>query len=255
MAIRLHSFISSGKRYIQVETQPYHITSIFRTIMRSKNMSGCEFADIYSAYYECDKDGTITFYQAKRPDNSCNPGIWTYLVYECPEGEEKVFRDSLCIDNSIESLHELLAGNKIVQLAANIGEYLKYKYNESEYIDIQLPCDWNTPDARKIAHILLQEFDAFKTSSIFTEGAGKRYMKAVLNGFSEAAQEVIETYGDSADFEAAQYEVLKKIRIDEIANLIIEYNDYRIWQAALPSKSKAVEYAFNTALNFIAKSK
>jgi hypothetical protein len=251
MAIRLHSFISSGKRYIQVETQPQHVIGIFRKIMRSKNM----FGDIYNAYYECEKDGTITFYQAQRPDKSCNPGIWSYLVYECPEGEEKVFQDSVCIDNSMQCLHKLFAGGKVVKVAVDIKEYLKYKYNENQYVDIQLPFDWNTPDARKIAHLLLEELDAFKASSIFTEGAGKKYMQAVLNGFSEAAQEIIETYGDSADFEAAQSEVLKKIKINEIANLIIEYNDYRIWQAALPSKSKAVEYAFNTALNFIAKSK
>jgi hypothetical protein len=255
MAIRLHSFISSGKRYIQVETQPHHVIGIFRKIMRSKNMRECEFVDIYNAYYECEKDGTITFYQAQIPGKTCNTGIWTYLAYECPEGQEKVFQDSACIDNSIKSLRELFAGGKLVQTAVDINEYLKYKYNDNEYIDIQLPFDWNTPDARKIGHLLLQELDAFKTSCIFTEGAGKKYMKAVLSGFSKAAQKVIETYGDSADFEAAQYEVLKKIKINEMANLIIECNDYRIWQAALPSKSKAVEYAFNAALNFIAKSK
>jgi hypothetical protein len=80
-------------------------------------------------------------------------------------------------------------------------------------------------------------------------------MKAVLNGFIKAGQEVLENGGFLRDFESTQYDVLKKTKIHEIANLILEYNDYRIWKAALPSKSKAVEYAFSTALKLICRIK
>lgn len=253
MAIRLHSFVSSGKRYIQLESQPHHITGIFRTLMRfSKNMHHCTLPDVESAYFRCEEDGTITFYQAESSDGCHCAGIWTYLVYECPEGEEKVFPDS-SIDTSVNSLKQLFAGYKIVQVAVDIKEYLKYQYIEDEYLDVQLPCDWNTPEGRKIANILLEEFRGFKSSTVFAEPAGREYMKAVLNGFIKAAQEVLENGGTPKDFESYQYNVLKKTKIDEMANLILEYNDYRIWQAALPSKSKAVEYAFSTALKLICR--
>ncbi|MBD0265510.1 MAG: hypothetical protein ICV78_23160, partial [Tolypothrix sp. Co-bin9] len=157
----------------------------------------------------------------------------------------------LSIDTSANILKELLAGKKLVRLAENIHDYLNSKYNQSEYFDIQLPLSWNTSEGRKIADLLLVEFKAFKASSVFTENAGKKYMQIVLDSFIKAAHEVLEFGGTATDFEAKQYKVLNKIRIDEIVNIIIGYNDYRIWQEALPSKSKAVEYAFNTALSFI----
>ncbi|MGH7999139.1 MAG: hypothetical protein ACREPR_06855, partial [Brasilonema sp.] len=155
----------------------------------------------------------------------------------------------------VNPLKQLFAGYKIVEVTVDIKDYLKYQYIEDEYLDIQLPCDWNTLEGRKIAKLLLEEFKAFKSSTIFTERAGKEYRKAVLNGFIKAAQEVLENGGTLRDFELAQYDILKKIRIDDMANLILEYNDYRIWQAALPSKSKAVEYAFSTALRLICRIK
>lgn len=51
--------------------------------------SDCDLEGIYSAYYECEKDGTITFYEAESAEAG-NPGIWTYMVYDCAAGEEKV---------------------------------------------------------------------------------------------------------------------------------------------------------------------
>lgn len=255
MAIRLHSFVSSGKRYIQVESQPHHITGIFRTLMRfSKNMHHCTLTDAESAYFGCEEDGTMTFYQAGSSDVGDSGGIWTYLVYECPEGEEKVFPDS-SIDTSANSLKQLFAGYKIVQVAVDIKEYLKYQYVEDEYLDVQLPYGWNTLEGKKIANLLLEEFQALKSSPVFAERAGREYMKAVLNGFIKAGQEVLENGGFLRDFESTQYDVLKKTKIHEMANLILEYNDYRIWKAALPSKSKAVEYAFSTALKLICRIK
>ncbi len=252
MAIRLHSFISSGKRYIQVESQPHQITGIFRTIMHSSNnLHFWKFNDVARAYFECEEDVTITFYQPEIPDVD-NSGIWTYLVYECPEGQEKVFRD-LSIDTSINPVKKLLAGQKLIHITVDINQYLQYQYNQDEYLDVRLPYDWNTDVGREIADLLLEELRALKASFVFAEGAGKEYMKAVLSEFIQAAQKVLNNGGTLKDFESAQYNVLNKIKIDDIANLILEYNDYRIWQAALPSKSKAVEYAFNTALNLICK--
>ncbi len=255
MAIRLHGFMSSGKRYIQVENQPHHITGIFRTLTHfSKNMHPCTLKDAENAYFRYEEDGTITFYEAENSEVCDSVGIWTYLVYECPEGEEKVFLDP-SIDTNVNSLKQLFAGYKIVQVTVDIRDYLKYQYIQDEYLDVQLPCDWNTSVGRKIANLLLEEFKAFKSSTIFTERAGQEYRKTVLDGFIKAAQEVLENGGTVRDFESAQYDVLRKIRIDDMANLILEYNDYRIWQAALPSKSKAVEYAFSTALRLICRIK
>ncbi|MGI2903427.1 hypothetical protein [Tolypothrix sp. VBCCA 56010] len=250
MAIWLHGFISSGKRYIQVDTQTHHIIGVFlHIIYSSPRMRFSTLENTKSAYFKCKEDATITFYQAGMK-NEANSKIWTYLVYECPLMEEKVFRDS-SIDTSTNLLKELLAGKKLVRLTENIHDYLNYKYNQCEYLDVELPLNWNTSTGREIADLLLAEFNALKASSVFAENAGKKYIQTVLDSFIKAAQEVLEIGGTAKDFEAEQYKILNQIRIDEIVNRIIDYNDYRIWQEALPTKSKAVEYAFNTALSFI----
>lgn len=253
MAIRLHNLIINQKRYIQVETQPHHITRLFEKVMALMSLSQCEFAKIHSAYYECEEDGTITFYQAQKTDTG-NPGIWTYIVYECPEGEETVFYDGLIETNS-SPLKELLAGRKLLQKTGNIYEYLKCKDNESEYLDVQIPDNWNSQEGRAIAHLILEEFTALKSSFVFAEAVGKHYMQTVLEQFITAAQKILEINGTAAEFEALQYEILTKIPTHDIANIIIARNDYRIWQAALPTKSKAVEYAFNAALSLICRIK
>jgi hypothetical protein len=251
MAIRLHGFLSSPKRYIQIESQPHHITGIFKRIRNFQRLHGCKFTEVHNAYYELEADGTITFYQAQT-DETCESGIWTYLVFECLENEEKIFRDIL-IETNTGLLQQLLAGQKLSQVAVDIYEYLKYKNNECEYLDMQLPYNWQNQVGNEIAYLLLEEIKAFKSSSVFTEDVGKEYTQATLDGFIQAAQEILAKNGTISDFESAQYEVLNKIQIYDIANLIIAYNDYRIWQAALPSKSKAVEFAFNTALSLICR--
>ncbi|MBD2204473.1 hypothetical protein H6G33_06350 [Calothrix sp. FACHB-1219] len=251
MAIRLHGFLSSPKRYIQIESQLYHITGIFQRILNFQHLHGCKFADVHNAYYELEAEGTITFYQAQT-DKTSESGIWTYLVFECQAGEEKIYREP-AINTSINPLQQLLAGEKLTQVTLDINEYLKYQDNESEYLDIQLPDDWNNELGKEIAKLLLEEVKAFKSSSLFTENIGKEYRQASLDGFIQAAQEILAKKGTLKDFESAQYEVLNKIQTYDIANLIIAYNDYRIWQAALPSKSKAVEFAFNTALSLICR--
>ncbi|BAY11865.1 hypothetical protein [Calothrix sp. NIES-2098] len=251
MAIRLHGFLSSPKRYIQIESQPHHITAIFKRILNFQCLHRCEFVDVHNAYYECEADGTITFYQAKQ-DETCESGIWTYLVYECREGDEKIFRDPL-INTNTNPLQQLLAGYQLPKVAVDIHEYLKYKDNGCEYLDIHLPYDWNHQVGREIANLLVEEVKGFKTSTVFAEDVGQEYIQATLDGFIQAARDIFVKNGTLQDFESAQYDVLNKVQIDDIANLIIAYNDYRIWQAALPSKSKAVEFAFNAALSFICR--
>ncbi len=249
MAIQLHNLITSCQRYIQVESQPHHITGIFLKITQYTGVNTYNISQRVRGCYECEEDGTITFYQ-RNILNSGDSGIWTYLVYDCPEGEEKVLRDS-SLDTNISLLEELLEGRKITQTSVNIYEYLRQKYQQKEYIDVQLPSSWNHEEGTKIANLLLEEYKALKSLSIFSETAGKEYTDAVLNGFVKAALEVMKTRGTAKDFESAQYNVLDKIKIADVANLILEHNDYRIWQAALPSKSKAVECVFNNALILI----
>ncbi|MDF5724606.1 MAG: hypothetical protein PUP91_29915 [Rhizonema sp. PD37] len=250
MAILLHDFISSGKRYIQVDSQPHHITGIFRKIIQPfKDIHLCKLKDAESTYFEDTEDETTTFYQAASTD-LVRAGIWTYLTYKCSKGKEQVFNDS-SINTSVNPLKTLLAGQKLIQVTVDINEYLTFKFNQDEYLEIRLPLDWNTLEGREITHILLEEINAFKTSSIFSEDAGKEYMKNVIDKFIQIARKILKIGGTRKDFELAQYEVLNKININDMVNLIIEYNDYRLWQAVLPSKSKAVAHAFNTALSLI----
>jgi hypothetical protein len=254
MAIQLHSFVSSEKRYIQVESQLHHIIGIFKKINRSQAIRGCTVSDIYSAYYECEEDGTITFYQAEIPHIG-KPGVWTYIAYECPQGEEKVFKDTF-IDISLNSIKQLLAGEQVFHVALDIREYLSYQTSdEIEYLDVQLPQLWENREGRKIANLILNEYRALKKSSVFADETGRDYTNAVLDAFIQEAEDILAVAGTAEEFEAAQHEILKNIKIDGIANFILQLNDYRIWQATLPSKSKAVEYAFNTALNFICRMK
>ena len=252
MAIRLHSLVITKKRYIQVETQPHHLTSIYKKIVfDSWNIPLWQFSDTESAYYESEEDGTITFYQAVSTDTA-SAGIWTYMVYNCPKGAENVFSDSE-FNTSIQTLKELFAGKKIEISASDIYEYLQYRYSDSDCLDIELPNSWNKLVGCKIADVLFEEYKAFKYTSVFAEGAGKHYAQRILNEFIKAGEEIIANGGNIEDFESAQYDILNINSIDEIAQLIIEYNDYRIWQSALPTKSKTVEYAFNTALSLISR--
>lgn len=250
MAIKLHSFVITGKRYIQVDSQPLHITGILRKITELIKLRKCSLNDIHNAYYYCEEDGTVTFYQADKSQVE-HPGIWTYMLYECPEGQENVFPDS-GIDTSLKPLYRLLAGDKLTQETINISQYLQYCYTQGKYLDVQLPLGWDNTEGRKISNLLYREYQVFNTSAIFAETAGEKYMQAVMNKFIQAATSIVEAGGNSLEFEYIQHEILRQVKIDDIANLILDLNDYRIWQALLPSESKAVEYAFNTALSRIA---
>ena len=107
--LELHNFEWEGERLVQVETQPHHITGVLGSIRETLAMSDCDWDDILSAYYECEEDETITFYESEVVDMG-NPGIWTYVVYECEEGEETVVTnaDINIIDPALE-LQKLLA--------------------------------------------------------------------------------------------------------------------------------------------------
>ena len=89
MALELHNFIWEEQRLVQVETQPHHLAGVLAEVREVFEDSDCDWDDIYSAYYECEDDGTTTFYEAESAEAG-NPGIWTYMVYECVAGEEEV---------------------------------------------------------------------------------------------------------------------------------------------------------------------
>jgi hypothetical protein len=89
MPVELHNFVWEEVRLVQVETQPHHIAGVLAEIRNTLENSDCQWEDIYSAYYECQEDGTVTFYEGDCVEAG-NPGIWTYVVYDCAAGEEEV---------------------------------------------------------------------------------------------------------------------------------------------------------------------
>jgi len=89
MGIELHNFYWEQERLVQVETQPHHVAGLLANIRETLANSDAEWEDIYSAYYECPEDGTVTFYEAESAEAG-RPGIWTYMVYEWAAGEETV---------------------------------------------------------------------------------------------------------------------------------------------------------------------
>ena len=89
MPIELHNFTWEGVRLVQVETRLNHIAGVLSNIRDTLENSDCEWEDIYSAYYDSEEDGTTTFYEGESAEAG-NPGIWTYVVYDCAAGEEEV---------------------------------------------------------------------------------------------------------------------------------------------------------------------
>ncbi|WP_265278028.1 deaminase [Nostoc sp. KVJ3] len=92
MPLKLHNFEWEGERLVQRETEPHHIAGVLASIRLTLENSDCDWEDIYSAYYECEEDGTITFYEGESAEAG-NPGIWTYVVYSCPVGQEEVVKN------------------------------------------------------------------------------------------------------------------------------------------------------------------
>ena len=89
MAFELHNFILEEKRLVQVETQPHHIAGVLAEVRQVIEENELNLEELYSAYYECEEDGTTTFYEAESAEAG-SPGIWTYMVYDCAAGEETV---------------------------------------------------------------------------------------------------------------------------------------------------------------------
>lgn len=109
MALELHNFIWEEERLVQVETQAHHLAGVLAEVRQTLEENELDWDELYSAYYECEEDGTTTFYEAESADGD-SPGIWTYMVYDCAAGEEKVVTDADI--NTIEPALELrkLAG-------------------------------------------------------------------------------------------------------------------------------------------------
>jgi hypothetical protein len=89
MPLEIHNYVWSGERLVQIETQLNHIDGVLDVIQGVRRSSGLDWENIYSAYYECEEESTITFYEGESA-GAGNPGVWTYVVYECLEGEEEV---------------------------------------------------------------------------------------------------------------------------------------------------------------------
>lgn len=93
MPIDLHNFILIEMRLVQVETQSNDIDGVLDEIQDLRKTSNLDWEDIASAYYECKENGTITFYESEVVKEG-NPGTWTYVIYDCVEGEEEIVLNS-----------------------------------------------------------------------------------------------------------------------------------------------------------------
>jgi hypothetical protein len=93
MALELHNYILREQRLVQIETQANHVNGVLDVIQGIRKSSDLDWEDILSAYYECDEDGTITFYEGESAEEG-SPGIWTYMFYDCATGEEEVVESS-----------------------------------------------------------------------------------------------------------------------------------------------------------------
>lgn len=103
MTLELHNFIWEQQMLIQVESQPHHLAGVLTEVRQILDETDCDWDEIFSAYYECEEDGTTTFYEAESADAG-SPGIWTYVVYDCAAGEEKVVTN-VNIDTLKPALH------------------------------------------------------------------------------------------------------------------------------------------------------
>jgi hypothetical protein len=89
MSLEIHNYRLSGQRLVQIESQTSHIDGVLDRVQGTRRNSDLDWEDIYSTYYECEEDSTITFYEGESAEAG-SPGIWTYVVCDCPEGSEEV---------------------------------------------------------------------------------------------------------------------------------------------------------------------
>jgi hypothetical protein len=129
MPLEIHNYIWSGERLVQIESQPSHIDGVLDVVQDVRRSSNLDWEDIYSAYYECEEDGTITFYEGEGAEAG-NPGVWTYVVYDCPEGSEEVVPNP-----AIDVLAALLKFKRGIQERRNSRTNL-LPYAENAVVDI-----------------------------------------------------------------------------------------------------------------------
>lgn len=124
MALELHNFEWDGERLVQRETEPHHIAGVLAEIRWTLENSDCNWEDVYSAYYKCEEDGTITFYEGESAEAG-NPGIWTYVVYSCPIGEEVVVKNpdinTLAPALEVQQLVEKLVFQELAEHRQQLG--------------------------------------------------------------------------------------------------------------------------------------
>lgn len=130
MPIEIHNYICSGERLLQIETQPYHIDGVLDEIQDVRRNSNLDWDNIYSARYKCEEDGTVTFYESESAEAG-NPGVWTYVVYDCPEGREEV----VC-NPSIDVLAALLNVKQKVE-ARKASTENRLPHAENAVVDIR----------------------------------------------------------------------------------------------------------------------
>jgi hypothetical protein len=130
MPLEIHNYIWSGERLVQIESQPSHIDGVLDVVQDVRRSSNLDWEDIYSAYYECEEDGTITFYEGESAEAG-NPGVWTYVVYDCPEGSEEVVPNP-----SIDVLAALLRVKRGIQERKNSQVNL-LPHAENAVVDIR----------------------------------------------------------------------------------------------------------------------
>jgi hypothetical protein len=89
MSLKIHNYILNKIRLVQVETQTNHIDGLLDVLQSVRRQSDLDWEDIYSAFYECEQDETITFYEGQVSETN-TPVVHTYVVYDCPEGDEEI---------------------------------------------------------------------------------------------------------------------------------------------------------------------
>lgn len=132
MPLEIHNYIWSGERLVQIESQASHIDGVLDVVQNMRRSSNftLEWEDIYSAYYECEEDGTITFFEGEGVEVA-NPGVWTYVVFDCPEGSEEVVPNP-----TIDVLAALLKVKRGIQERENSKKNL-LPYAENAVVDIR----------------------------------------------------------------------------------------------------------------------
>ncbi len=130
MPLQIHNYICNGHRLVQIESQPSHIDGVLDVVQKVRTSSNLDWDNIYSAYYECEEDGTITFYEGESAEAG-NPGVWTYLVYDCLEDQEQVVPNP-----SIDVLAALVKVNQGIQ-ERNSSETNLLPYAENAVVDIR----------------------------------------------------------------------------------------------------------------------